>query len=388
MSRRRLATLVAVSGFALAAVVLPRDTRVATPVAAVAVQENLPASLSDSAFAALIARISEPAGYFDTDNLISNEASYLHVLGKIEELNVKGGAYIGVGPDQNYSYIAAVRPRVAFILDIRRDNLLQHLWFKALMHYAPTRVEYLALMFGRAAPRSPEEWRDRTVADLIVWLDGERSDPEKLENAKQRVREHLTKLGLPLSDDDFATIGRIHSTFANAGLDLRYSSHGRPPRASYPSYRQLMLETDRRGRQANYLASEQAYAYVRELHERNLLVPVTGDFAGDRALREIGVWLRERDERVHAFYASNVEFYLMQDRTFPRFAANVATLPIDSGAVIIRSLFGRIYGHPQSLPNYNSTQLLQSLREFVSEFRAGAYATYGDLVYRTYIDLR
>ena len=71
-------------------------------------------ALSDAAFAALIERLSEPGGYFDTDNLISNETSYLHVIGTLRELGVSGGAYIGVGPDQNFSYIAAIRPSIAF----------------------------------------------------------------------------------------------------------------------------------------------------------------------------------------------------------------------------------------------------------------------------------
>src|SRR5262252_6651083 len=87
--------------------------------------------LSASEFARLIERLSEPNGYFDTDNLISNEASYLHVIGKLRRMQVTGGAYLGVGPDQNFSYIAQIRPRIAFIVDIRRDNLVEHLLFKA-----------------------------------------------------------------------------------------------------------------------------------------------------------------------------------------------------------------------------------------------------------------
>src|SRR5712691_5756223 len=83
-------------------------------------------------FAALSARLSEPGGYFDSDNLISNETSYLHVIGKLRELGVAGGVYLGVGPDQSFSYIAKIRPKMAIIIDIRKDNLLQHLLFKAL----------------------------------------------------------------------------------------------------------------------------------------------------------------------------------------------------------------------------------------------------------------
>jgi hypothetical protein len=64
---------------------------------------------SPSPFAAQIASLSEPAGYFDTDNLISNERSYLQVLPDLGRRNVRGGAYIGVGPDQNFTYIAPPR---------------------------------------------------------------------------------------------------------------------------------------------------------------------------------------------------------------------------------------------------------------------------------------
>ena len=92
----------------------------------------LPRGQPSANFAATIARLSEPGGYFDSDNLISNEKSYLQVVPALREAGSNGGAYVGVGPDQNFSYIAQVRPSIAFIIDIRRDNLLLHLLFKAL----------------------------------------------------------------------------------------------------------------------------------------------------------------------------------------------------------------------------------------------------------------
>ena len=107
---------------------------------------------AQSSFSAQVAALSEPAGYFDTDNLISNERSYLDVVPDLKKRGVKGGAYVGVGPDQNFSYIAAVRPEVVFIVDVRRDNLLLHLLFKALFAASRTRVEYLALLTGRPPP--------------------------------------------------------------------------------------------------------------------------------------------------------------------------------------------------------------------------------------------
>ena len=94
-------------------------------------------------FASLVEQLSEPGGEFDTDNLISNEQSYLHVVPALEQAGLAGGVYIGVGPDQNFSYIARIRPAEAFIVDIRRDNLLLHLLFKAIFVTTKNRVEYL-----------------------------------------------------------------------------------------------------------------------------------------------------------------------------------------------------------------------------------------------------
>jgi hypothetical protein len=95
----------------------------------------------ESSFARLVTQLSESGGYFDSDNIISNETSYLHVIDGLRRLGVRGGVYIGVGPDQNFSYIAAVRPSIAFMLDIRRDNMFEHLLFKSLFSMARNRVE-------------------------------------------------------------------------------------------------------------------------------------------------------------------------------------------------------------------------------------------------------
>ena len=42
---------------------------------------------------------SEPEGYFDSDNFISNETSYLHVIDDLRTRVNSGGIYVGVGPD-------------------------------------------------------------------------------------------------------------------------------------------------------------------------------------------------------------------------------------------------------------------------------------------------
>jgi hypothetical protein len=345
---------------------------------------------TDSAFAGLVERLSEPGGYFDTDNLISNETSYLHVVGKMREMGVSGGAYIGVGPDQNFSYIAQVRPSIAFIIDIRRDNLLQHLMFKSLFSLSRNRIEHLCLLFARPFPDDVEEWDERSLLELVDYIDGTAADSQTVDAALAAVASRAASFGLPLSEEDLETIRRFHYTFIREGLGLRFRSHGRLPRPYYPTYRRLLLETDLSGRQTSYLAGEEGFRFVKSLQDRNLIIPVVGDLGGDHALAAIAVVVAERGLRVSAFYTSNVEFYLMRDGGFDRFVANVAQLPYDDNSVIIRSYFGRSFGfvHPQAVRGYYSVQLLQTIESLVNDSEVGAYRSYLDLVTRHSLDLR
>ena len=74
------------------------------------------------------------------------------------------------------------------------------------------------------------------------------------------------------------------------------------------------------------------------MQRRNLIVPVVGNFAGPKAVRAVGDWLRERSARVNVFYTSNVEQYLFQmPDTWSRFYANVGSMPLDSASQFIRS---------------------------------------------------
>src|SRR5262245_36966044 len=139
-----------------------------------------PAAPPRSAFADIIERLSEPPGTFDTDNLISNERSYLDVIPEIVAGQIQRGAYIGDGPDQNFSYIARIRPSVAYIVDIRRENLLLHLLFKALFAEARTRAEYLCLLTGRRFPVGTERWKSATIAELAAHVDESAQWPEDM----------------------------------------------------------------------------------------------------------------------------------------------------------------------------------------------------------------
>jgi hypothetical protein len=335
-------------------------------------------AIDDATVARLVADLSEPGGYFDTDNLVSNERSYLHALDAIRETGTVGGAYVGVGPDQNFSYIAAVRPHVAYLVDIRRDNALQHLLYKALFALSRNRLEFLALLTGRAVPADLATWDDADIERIVERLDGAPHDSAAHAAARGRVDSALARLAVPLDDEARATIATIHDRFAAEGLDLRFESHGRMAQPYYPTFRQLVLETDRAGRRASYLAREEDFRFVREMERRNLVVPVVGNLAGPHALAAIGRDAAARGLRISALYASNVEFYLMREGSFDAWARTVAALPHDARSVIVRSYFPGFAAprHPDNVPGYRSTQRVQRIEDFVAGVRRGGWESY------------
>ncbi len=349
--------------------------------------------LTADQFGQLSEKLSEPNGYFDSDNLISNETSYLHVMGKLRQMKLAGGAFIGVGPDQSFSYIAQIRPNIVFMVDIRRDNLLQHTMFKSLFTLAQNRLEYLCLLFGKPVPADVKAWNSRSIQDIVAYLDKTTKDQKLFDATKARVQAKVKSFGLKLDATELDTINRIHAAFFAEGPDLKFTSKGRPSRYYYPNYRDLLLEKDLTGKQTNYLVNEDDFQFLKSLEERNLVIPVVGNLGGGHALKSIAAYLNERGEKVSAFYTSNVEFYLMRGygaEDFDKSAANVKSLPRNERSVIIRSYFNGTWGyaHPQTVSGFYSTQLLQTMDSFVKEYSAGGYQSYTDLVGKHSLDLR
>jgi hypothetical protein len=331
--------------------------------------------------ASLIEQLSEPNGEFDTDNLISNEQSYLHVVPALEQAGT-GGVYIGVGPDQNFSYIARLRPTEAFIVDIRRDNLLLHLLFKAIFAVSRNRVEYLSLLTGRPAPDRVDTWRDSSIEKIVSYFDEAKpSSAATAAEDAERLHAAIRKVGVPLSAKDFATIDRFHAAFKNEGLSLQFRSTGRPAREYYPTYRDLLLETDRKGRKLCYLASEDDFQFLKTLEGRDGVIPVVGDLSGAHAVAAIGQLMNQRGERLSAFYVSNVENYLFRDGAYTRYIDNLKRLPHSDRSLIIRAIFGG-YSLPESVPGYYSTSTVQNLNELLAACAAGKCRSYYELLRR------
>ncbi len=350
--------------------------------------ESSTPGITDEEFQLLSLRLSERPGYFGTDNLVSNEASFLHVKGHVAEFATPGQAYIGVGPDQNFTYIAQSRPSLAFILDIRRENLLHHLYYKAIFLESRDRYDFLALLFGRPAPAERDPRAD--AVRLVHQFEKVAADREYFVDNFSRLWKLLrTRFPHLVNEADRDKVYRIAAAFYGGGLDIRYEIPGRPMLNFFPSFGYLMTETDLEGKLGHYLNSVDDFLFLKQLQESNRIVPVVGNFAGHWALKAIGEEIRDRGLVISTFYLSNVEFYLFRSRIYNRFVENVRGLPIDERSLFVRSYFNNWFGtwrtHPHAVLNYFSTSLAQHIRRFLELHETTPYQEYFDMVTRDYL---
>ena len=297
---------------------------------------DLPSRLTDQEFWRLTEELSEPNGSFRSDNLLSNELVFARVVPELVTKTKPGGVYVGVGPEQNFTYMAVMRPKAAIIIDIRRGNLLLQLMYKALFELAADRADFVSLLFTK--PRPPSLTTESSAQDLMnAYWDARTSEPPVYRRNLEAIFHVLvTRHGLPLSSEDLSGIEYVYHSFYWFGPSITWSSSAGGQSGGRATYADLMMQTDPAGRELSYLSSEEKFKILKDLQARNLVVPVVGNFGGPKAIRAVGAWLKQRSATVTAFYVSNVEQYLRQDGLSQAFCGNVAALPLDDESVFIR----------------------------------------------------
>jgi hypothetical protein len=308
--------------------------------------DTLPAQYTDAEFWRLVTEFSEPGGSFPYENFVSNEVNYQVVLPEVQRQVRPGGVYLGVAPEQNFTYIAATQPKVAFIFDIRRQNLIELLMYKALFEMSADRGEFLTRLFSRKPPTPFAA--NQTPGQMLNTINSIRPDPALYADTLQAIKDRLTRQHrFSLSADDLEKIGYIFRVFYSGGPRMDYAYASASPNSSVPSYYTLMVATDRQGKNWSFLANEENYRFVRNMQMKNLIVPIVGDFAGPRAIKAVGQYLKQHSAVVTVFYISNVEDYLSS--SWLSYRANLDALPVEPTGLFIRFV-------PQST-------LLRSIRE-------------------------
>jgi hypothetical protein len=303
--------------------------------------ETLPDRLEDQEFWRITQEFSEPDGYFRSDNLLSNELGMQYVIPDLIQRTAPGCAYLGVGPEQNFTYIAALKPRIVFITDIRRGNTHTQLMYKALFELSSDRADFVARLFTRKRPAGLSS--TSTAQDIFrAFSAAPGGDDSAFKENVKAIQALLTeKHKFPISKDDLAGIEYVYRSFYTFGPGISYNSSAQSfggRGGNFTTYADLMVQTDAGGVSRGFLANDENYKVVRDLEEKNLMIPLVGDFAGPKAIRAVGKYLKERGAKVAAFYLSNVEQYL--GAGWSNFCANVASMPLDEKSTFIRSSRG------------------------------------------------
>ncbi len=295
-------------------------------------RSTLGGMISDREFWSLSEALSEPAGTFSvSENLVSNEPRFAE---NARWLRPAGGVYIGVGPEQNFSYIARLRPAMAFIIDIRRENRNLHLLYKALFELSADRADFVSRLFSRPRPAALRS--NASVEEIFKRLEDVAPSLEEYGRNSTLVRARLlTAHAIPLSQSDLDSIDRAFKSFYADGPEIQFWG-ARTVYGVRPSYRQLMTAADLTGESRSFLASEEAFSFVKDLESRNMIVPVVGDFGGPGAVRRVGDYVRQHRAVVQAFYGSNVGVYLSNEQT-RAFCRSLASLPAAPDAWFIES---------------------------------------------------
>jgi hypothetical protein len=298
-------------------------------------------SLTDRELWRIFSTMSEDGGTFPSENFVSNEKAYQYVIPTLQRTLTPAGVYLGVGPEQNFTYIVNLKPRLAIIFDIRRQNAMTHLMYKALFELSPSRADFVARLFSR--PLSSPVASSATPAEIFSALSSvAASDSAFAANWKAIVGQLTSVHHFPLSETDLRTMRHVFEAFREAGPNISYSYRlGAPPASTewLVTFAQLQSLANAEGVNMAFLATEENYRWLRAFQMRNLVVPVVADFAGPKAIRAVGEYLKGRDAVVTAFYTSNVEQYLFNGYGGDqRFYRNVAALPLDSTSTFIRSL--------------------------------------------------
>ena len=325
MKKSRIAVVLSLIGLAMFSSIDSHSLRAA---------DTIPSQFTDAQFWNFINEFSEPGGTFQYENFVSNEVSYMDVLPDVARIVKPGGAYLGVAPEQNFTYVAAIKPKVAFILDIRRQNLVELLMYKALFEMSPNRVEFVSRLFSRQKPAGLST--SASAEEIFKAFDQMKGDPELYKLTLQAIRDRLKQRGFkPVGDDD-EKIDYVFNVFLRGGPRMDYTYASVSPNNGLPSYYNLMVATDGRGKNWAYLDTEERYEFVRQMQQKNMIIPLVADFGGPKTIKAITKYLKEHGSTVSVFYISNVEDYL--EDNWNSYRANLAALPYDENTLLIRFL--------------------------------------------------
>ena len=229
-----------------------------------------------------------PAGLIhDSHYWISNEHSHFVWHAQLQGI---GGAYLGVGTDQNYLLAGWARSELLLLVDFDAAVVELHQAYRVAFESSATPGEFLALWTRTGAT---------TLADRIL---------------------------VAYPDPD------VHAGVLRAQRVARASVHAR--------LRRTLRSHAVRGI-ATYLDDQAQYDHLRALWRDGRVITVRGDLTGDATLVDVAAALRAADVPLKVLYLSNTEQYFDYG---PSFRRNILGLGLGDGSLVLRTLGWRVHG--------------------------------------------
>lgn len=211
-----------------------------------------------------------------------------------------GGAYLGVGSDQNYTVAAAARSELMFLSDIDRSVVDLHRIYEVLIEASDT-PEALLGRFEQVAADSSAELLTAAWADL--------PEPE---------RKRLIRL--------------YRNARETVVIHLRH-----------------VIKRHRDGRPTTWLSDPAMYDHIRALFKADRVRMMGGDLTGANSLQTAAAAARALGIPFRVIYFSNAEEYFDYSK---QFIANINGFPVEDSTVVLRTIYRKDWVHADQLWAY------------------------------------
>jgi len=310
--------------------------------------------------------------------LVSNELGHQNVILGLQQYTNCNGIYIGIGTEQNFSYIAVTRPSFAFIVDNRKENQNLHYLFKACFELASSRQEYLSILFSKPLKNDAGL---KSLRDLVHYFLKIEGDIYYFNRNWDLLCKKIQKYRTNLSDNDLDQIYSMYRDFFEYNLFLRTRNDLTSWQGwLYPTYRDFLLATDQNGRNWNFLNDDWQFQRLKTMQTNNLIIPIVGDLTGEQSLSTIAEFAKKRRKSITTIYISNAEQFIFEEKLFDQYMNNIKNLPKNSSSLLIRTVAnkkGQL--HPEFKKGQILTTVMQKAESFIQLYEEGRYNTYWDI---------
>ncbi len=350
--------------------------------------ETIPSRLTDKAFWQLVTELSEPGGYFRSDNFLSNENAFQTVIPELKSTLPTGGVYLGVGPEQNFTYIVALRPKLAFVdrhpaREPDRAAAVQGV----RRNVVDSRRISVPPVRAKASERALERRDCRGVVCRVRGRDAERSVVQGQPSGGQGSACERSQVRIVARRSQEPRIRVLGLLPWRSGSELLVFAIGsRRLRRRVPELPRTDDRDRRSGREAQLSRhGGKLSTTCASTRKTTRSCRWSATSAATRRFERSATTYAHTSATVTAFYTSNVEQYLFQEAyAWRKFLQNVATFPIDGQehvhpidleprASLSRSFAG-FRRAPAPRPRF------RSIPEVVKAFNVGQVHEYTDVV--------